>query len=227
MPTTKEELLMILQEGEGYRIEFKENLSGLDKEMVAFANGSGGRIFIGIQDDGTLQGVNITNSLKSQIVDTARNLDPSVKVILEELENILIINVREGTDKPYRASSGFYNRIGPNSQKLKRDEILEFVKTEGKIRFDELHHPDFGEGSFSNGKLSNFLGMAGISPGLEPKYILKNLGVAEIQEGKLLYNNTGVLFFAANLTDFFYHTTVTCALYKGLDKATVLGPEGF
>ena len=36
-----EELKLILEEGEGYRIEFKEALSGIDKEMVAFANASG------------------------------------------------------------------------------------------------------------------------------------------------------------------------------------------
>jgi len=41
------ELKQILEEGEGYKIEFKESLSGLDKEIVAFANASGGRIFFG------------------------------------------------------------------------------------------------------------------------------------------------------------------------------------
>lgn len=34
--------------GEDERIEFKESLANLDKELVAFANSSGGRIFVGI-----------------------------------------------------------------------------------------------------------------------------------------------------------------------------------
>lgn len=38
---TQKELQLILQEGEGYKIEFKENTSGLDREIVAFANASG------------------------------------------------------------------------------------------------------------------------------------------------------------------------------------------
>ena len=37
----KKELSFILQEGEGFKIEFKENISSIDKDMVAFANGSG------------------------------------------------------------------------------------------------------------------------------------------------------------------------------------------
>ncbi|MBU4479782.1 MAG: putative DNA binding domain-containing protein [Candidatus Omnitrophica bacterium] len=67
----KTDLRFILQEGEGYRIEFKEALSGLDREMVAFANASGGKIFVGIADDKTVKGVRITNTLKSQIQDIA------------------------------------------------------------------------------------------------------------------------------------------------------------
>ena len=51
MPFTQKELAIILQEREEYRIEFKERLANLDKEMVAFANASGGRIFLGITDE--------------------------------------------------------------------------------------------------------------------------------------------------------------------------------
>ena len=134
----KDELQLILEEGEGYRIEFKESTTSIDKELVAFANSSGGRIFLGITDDKEIKGVNITNKFKSQIQDIANNCQPPIKIILEEFENILIINVREGEDKPYKCSSGFYIRVGPNSQKLSRNEIIEFCKTEGKIRFDEL-----------------------------------------------------------------------------------------
>ena len=45
------EFQVILQEGEGYRLEFKESLSNIDREFVAFANGSGGKLFLGITDD--------------------------------------------------------------------------------------------------------------------------------------------------------------------------------
>ena len=48
MAITKEELHIILEESEGYRIEFKERVSDLDREMVAFANASGGRAVLQI-----------------------------------------------------------------------------------------------------------------------------------------------------------------------------------
>ncbi len=121
-----EELQLILEEGEGYKIEFKESLSSIDKEMVAFANCSGGRIFLGIADNREVKGVTITNALKSRIQDIANNCEPRIKIILEDADNLLIIHVREGEDKPYRCAAGFFTRVGPNSQKMTRNEIVDF-----------------------------------------------------------------------------------------------------
>ncbi|MFZ3110857.1 MAG: RNA-binding domain-containing protein, partial [Rectinemataceae bacterium] len=207
-----EELALVLSEGEGYRIEFKEQISNLDKEMVAFANASGGFIYLGITDDGTVKGFRADNRTRSQIQDIARNCDPPVRIIMEEYQNILIIEVREGDDKPYRCASGFYNRTGPNSQKMNRDEIIEFVKVEGKVRFDELICRDFSDADFDEQKFQHFLRLAGISPVMDSRRILKNFRVIDIQQRQNLYSNTAVLFFAQNLADHYFHTCVTCVL---------------
>ncbi len=224
----EKELQLVLEEGEGYKIEFKEALTDIDKELVAFANSSGGRIFLGITDDKEIRGVKITNRLKSQIQDIANNCQPSVKILFEVFKDILVIIVRGGEDKPYKCSSGFYTRVGPNSQKLNRDDIIEFFKVEGKIRFDELVNLKFDyDTHFDPTKLDRFLRLAGISKVLDIPSILINLGVAEKQEGKVIFNNAGILFFAKNLQDIYYHTAVTCALYKGTEKIEVLDRRDF
>ena len=51
---TVNELNIFIEEGEGYKIEFKESLSNLSKELVAFANSSGGRVFLGVNDKGKI-----------------------------------------------------------------------------------------------------------------------------------------------------------------------------
>ena len=53
------------------------------KEMVAFVNSSGGRIFLGVSDNGVVKGVSITNRLISQVQDIARKCDPPVSILLE------------------------------------------------------------------------------------------------------------------------------------------------
>src|SRR3989338_5919971 len=124
----EKEFEFLLGQGEGFKLEFKSNFDSknIGKEIVAFANSEGGRIFIGVNDKNKVVGVEITNKLKSEIQDIARNCDPSVKVELEIIDNILIVNVDEGLNKPYRCSAGFFLREGSNSQKLSTDEIREF-----------------------------------------------------------------------------------------------------
>ncbi|MFN2395887.1 MAG: helix-turn-helix domain-containing protein, partial [Bacteroidales bacterium] len=62
----------IIELGEGQFVEFKESLDkNFQKELVAFANASGGIIYIGITDAGKIKGIEITNRLKSQIQDIA------------------------------------------------------------------------------------------------------------------------------------------------------------
>ncbi|MBU2564992.1 MAG: putative DNA binding domain-containing protein [Candidatus Thermoplasmatota archaeon] len=71
----KEELNFLISQGESYNLEFKESLSGsLDKDICAFANANGGKVLLGVSDDGKIKGIKITNRLKSQISHIARNL---------------------------------------------------------------------------------------------------------------------------------------------------------
>jgi len=211
----KGELKLILQEGETHSIEFKESLEGVDKEMVAFANSSGGRIFLGVRDDGTVKGIRITNRLKSRIQDIANNCEPKIKIFFEEFHDILIISVSEGEDKPYKCSPGFYKRIGPNSQKLSRNEIIEFFKSEGNVRFDELIEPKFNyPEDFDGSKFRRFLQLAGISKVEDTERALINLGVAQKQKGQLYFNNAGVLFFAKKPQRFIPWSVFTVALFK-------------
>ena len=134
----QEKLKFILQEGEGQFIEFKESFDKkIAQEIVAFANAEGGKVFIGITDKSEIKGIKTTNKLKSQIQNIVKNCDPSINISIKEFENIVIIEIKEGADKPYKCSTGFYSRQGANSQKMSRDEILDFAIGEGKIRFDE------------------------------------------------------------------------------------------
>src|SRR3989344_6099040 len=133
----KKELLKLTRTGEGLTLEFKENISSnLGKEICAFANTNGGKILLGIKDDGKVLGIKTTNSLKSQIQDYARNMDPIFSVETEEAGNILIIHVAEGKEKPYSVNGQFFIRIGPNSQQLSRNEIRDFFQKENLVLFD-------------------------------------------------------------------------------------------
>ncbi len=125
------DLDVILSEGESYTVEFKENPDkSLPSEVCAFANASGGRIFIGVADDGRVIGTDTGNATRSRIQDTIHQIEPNLKVNIEVHDSIIVITVPEGTRKPYSCAKGFYLRSGPNSQKLERDTIIEFFQNE-------------------------------------------------------------------------------------------------
>ncbi|MCF8138714.1 MAG: ATP-binding protein, partial [Desulfotignum sp.] len=138
--TTPEELALILEEGEGYTLEFKQNVNAdLAKELVAFANASGGRIFIGVADNNQITGCRFSNALFSRIEAMAASCDPPVTLFIEKLpdQHIIVIHVPEGANRPHRCTKGFYLRNGASSQKMSTADITAFIQSEGKVRFDQ------------------------------------------------------------------------------------------
>jgi len=219
------EFKFLISQGEGYNLEFKESFSdSLAKDICAFANANGGRILLGISDDRKIRGISITNRIKSQIYDSARKFDPKLEVNLEDFENILVVNVPEGTNKPYSVGGKFYVRQGTNSQQLSRDEIREFFKREGLILFDEKINEkfDFNQ-DFNENAYTTFLEKSGIKPVLKKEDILRNL---ELMENAHL-KNAGVLLFCNKVTRFFLNATITCALFQGRDKVNILDRKEF
>jgi len=220
----EKELMFIVEQGEGQFIEFKENVDkSLSKEIVAFSNAQGGKIYLGITDKGVVKGINITNSLNSTIIDIAKNCDPPIKVNLNKYKNILIVDVEEGKNKPYSCSFGFYLRRGASSQKLLRDEILEFTISEGRKTFDEEINENFKYSEdFDETKLEGYLKEAKLTNNLDNESILINLGVAKKIDGTLKFNNAGVLFFAKEPSKFFLTSKVVCAEYQTNEKVNIL-----
>ena len=225
----KDELKTMLQEGEGLKIEFKESFDkSIAKDIVAFANSEGGRVFLGIDDNRKVIGIKIDNRLKSRIQDIARNCDPPMKIGLKEFKNVLVIDVEEGKDKPYRCSEGFYLREGPNSQKLKRDEIIKLVTELGKIKFDEQINKDFKfPQDFDKGKFLKFLKRNNISKVISITEMLTNLSLGTQVNKKFILNNAGILLFGKEPKKFFRQNFVTCVLYKGKEKIDIIDRKDF
>ena len=219
------DLDVILSEGESYTIEFKESADkSLPSEICAFANASGGRIFIGVDDNGRIVGTDVSNVARSRVQDTINQIEPRLNVGIEIVENLMVITVPEGTRKPYSCARGFYLRSGPNSQKLERDSIMEFFQSEGRVRYDEIVREDLPVAErFNESAYKRYIRLAKISEVLDKEAILKNLNCADTVGGGLCFTNAGALFFRTNDEDVvFRHAGIVCALYKGTDKAYIL-----
>ena len=224
--TTEEELALVLEEGEGYTLEFKQNInSDLPKGLTAFANASGGRIFIGVDDKNQITGCSFSNKLFSQIETMAAACDPPVAIEIEKLQKhkIIVIHVPEGANRPHRCNKGFYLRNGASSQKMSTLDITAFIQAEGKVRFDQQLRLDLDwKKVLDENRLNHFLTLARIAPKTDTKNLLLNLGAGNYKNDQFYLNQTGVLFFSKDPTQRLFHVSVVCALFKGTTKAYIL-----
>jgi len=223
------DLDILLQEGEGVTLEYKESLSSsFARELVALANTAGGRILLGVRDNGVVKGIEDSNQMRARIQDIARNCDPPVKILLQRIGDVTVVTVRESDTKPVQCSDGYFWRQGAVPQKLTRDEIRDFFRSEGVIRFDTSICRKFSyPRDFDRAKFNRWLQLSGITGRSKTEDVLVNIEAAERSGNKLLFRNAGVLFFAKNVRHFFNQGYITCLLAKGTDKVHILDRKDF
>ena len=99
----------LIELGETDMVEFKRRFSDFDKiakEIIAFANTRGGKILIGVDDDGTIVGVD-SEKHEIELVSTTAEFycDPAIDVDIEIVEinglDVIVINVPESATKPH------------------------------------------------------------------------------------------------------------------------------
>ena len=226
---TAADLDILLHEGEGSMLEYKESVSSsLPREMVALANSAGGRILIGVRDDGTTVGLPDTNEARARIQDMARNCDPPVKVVLQAVASVLVVTVHEAESKPVQCREGFFWRHGAVTQKLSRDEIRDLFRSEGAIRFDLAPCTRFRyPADFDRDKFELWRSKSRIAKTAPIEDVLVNIDAVEKAGDRLVMRNGAVLFFARDVRHFFPQAYVTCLLARGADKVHVLDRKDF
>ena len=222
----KEEIKELISMGENHLIEFKERVDkSLIEEICGFANSSGGKVILGVTDSGDIKGINTSNQIRSKIQDTIRQLNPSLNVTFSVEDDLVIIDVPSGEDKPYACSRGFFKRMGPNTQKLERDEILQIAEVEGRISFEKMVHKTATfEKDFDTEAFERFLELSKTTPVKDPKTILKNLKFLTHDDRM---TNLGVLFFAKDIKFLLNECVIRCLLFQGTTRVKILDDKSY
>lgn len=112
------ELKNLISEGESFRIEFKRQFSSAEKiakELIAFANTKGGMILFGVDDDGTIIGVESEKSEADLVFEAAKKYcEPEIVPIVQVIElngkDVVVAIVEESSKKPHRLQD-YKNKI--------------------------------------------------------------------------------------------------------------------
>jgi len=155
MPNIKDELLS----GESKTIEYKEAVPSQSekylKTLIAFANGNGGRLVFGIEDD-TRKVVGLNNetifkpmdAITNAIVDNCEpQLNPEISVQGVGDKSILVVSVPRGSQKPYYLKSqglidGTYQRFGDNTRLVENYQLKELILEGSRRCYDQQPCPD-------------------------------------------------------------------------------------
>ena len=124
----KNELELMIKEGEGLTIEFKEKYTPqIVEDIVAFSNTRGGFILLGINDHGKVIGDKLTGRMKADINSLARSCDPHISITnISQVGNAIIIEISEGEEKPYSCSAGYFRRLDAVSQKMSQKDFGQY-----------------------------------------------------------------------------------------------------
>ena len=201
---------------ENQNIEFKLNLDykAIAKAVVAFANTTGGKIFIGISDDGTKKGIELgKNTLENLANEISRKTDPPIRpLILTRKINtkkvIIEIIVEKSFLRPHFASYIAYQRVGSTSQKMSATAIEVMLSHKKNQSYDlQIFDPSFNETILSLTKVRDFLQVTQKSY-KEIDYLLsRNCLLAK--EQKLIPTIAGILLFAKNPGQFLVQARTT------------------
>jgi ATP-dependent DNA helicase RecG len=187
------------------------------KEVVAFANCNGGKILIGINDQGTVVGVDDPDEAMLQVSNMVRDgIKPDVTMFVryktEDIQGkqILTIEVQRGSNRPYYLSKkgmrpeGVYVRQGTSSVPSSDTAIRAMIKETDGDRYEDLR------------SLTQDLTFQAANAEFSKRNVafalpqMKTLGLLNRED---IYTNVGLL-----LSDQCSHT-IKVAVFQGTDQS--------
>lgn len=216
---------MLFHEDE--KTELKRILNdAFEKEVDAFLNTLGGQILIGIEDNGTVCGVENADQVALSIADRIRNnILPSamglftVEIRQEEMRSYLVVTVAGGLERPYylkkygMTPNGCYTRIGTQASPMTQNMIDGFFS---RRILNTLHNVVSPNQELTFTQLKIYYQEKGYDAA--GSYFLKNLD---------LFTEDGKYNYAAYLMADHNGTSIKIARYRGTEKLDIVERNEF
>lgn len=147
----KSDVLQMIANGENSGVEFKRDdlrPEQLAKEIVALANLRGGSLLLGVEDDGSISGIQRTD-LELWVMDTVfgRYVHPMIlpyyeEVVFDDGRRVAVISLTEGPAKPYvlrnNGREEIYVRVGSTSRLATREQQARLFESGGLLHSEVL-----------------------------------------------------------------------------------------
>lgn len=214
-------------------LELKRDLPKNDqivKTIIGFSNQSGGKLVVGVADDGTIVGIPdkeaacaIEYLSHSIYMASTPSILPDVYTQTVEGKTLLIIEVSSGSNKPYfrkqeGVEKGTYIRLGRSTVRATIDLIDELKWQAHGKSFDCMPVYRTSEDDLDHKKIEEFLEKR---KDRDSKKVTKDTLFSYYlitQEHTHLYATTaGILLFGKRPQHFFSEAMIICSHFKGIE----------
>ncbi|MCH4811884.1 RNA-binding domain-containing protein [Vreelandella neptunia] len=164
----KTELLEVIANGENSGVEFKRDdlrPEQLAKEIVAMLNFQGGMVLLGVDDDGSVSGVQRSN-LEEWVMNIIQSkIHPMLLPFYQEIKldehKVVVISFPQGISKPYvvrdRGKEEIYIRVGSTSRLATREQQMRLFELGGMLHAEVMPVPRTDMSSLDDARLMNYL----------------------------------------------------------------------
>ena len=235
---TRSELLELIANRENSGMEFKRDdirPEQLAKEVVALANFQGGRVLLGVDDDGTITGVQRAD-LERWVMDTVfgRYVHPMIipfyaEVQVDEQHRVAVITVSQGATKPYVVRSqdreDIYIRIGSTSRLATREQQARLYALGGMLHAELLPVSGSGVADLSLDRLKDYLSTSvgdKTLPASDQEWQDRLCGLGfmvERADGPAICTVAGLVLFGHAPRRLLHQAGVRWMAFKGKDKS--------
>jgi len=125
----KVKIRTLVSSGESKGIEYKKSTSTLKSAMTtvcAYLNSDGGTVLIGVKNDGTVIGQDVTDNTKQEIAKEIIKIEPAANITVDYIpaldgKKVIIISVTKGYRAPYVYDGRAYYRTESSTSKMPQD----------------------------------------------------------------------------------------------------------
>ncbi len=197
------------------------------EEIVAFANGSGGAMLVGVTDEGEVQGMSRRrlDAVERLVVEVCTEaIKPPARVEVHRFEldgrSLLLVDVPEG-DAQHEAHGDAFIRLGSTKRRMGPEERVRLAQRRGLARslgYDERTVPGTGIGSLDERLWRRLLSAEALRA---PEVGLKKLGLlAADDQGVVRVTVAGVLLCVEEPHVHLPNACITAVRYRGADPST-------
>lgn len=232
----KSELLEIIANGENSGVEFKRDdvrPEKIAKEVVAMANLKGGMLLLGVEDDGSITGIQRDN-LEEWIMDGVfgAKVHPMMLPFYEEVSigkglRVAIISFPQGTSKPYvvkdKGRDDVYIRIGTVSRLASREQQARLFESGGILHTELLPVARTSYSSLNKERLKDYLANVVNDPDVpanEEDWIRRLISLGYMVEGvgdRVICTIAGLVLFGNSPRKYLLQAGIRLIVFDGED----------